>query len=134
MFGALDTSTSGLVAQRTRMHVISANLANRSAILDADGNYAPYKRRFAVMAPGDPSTGSSTGTHVAKVMLDNAPLRKVYEPGSPYADAQGYVQYPNVDPSIELVNAIEASRAYEANITAAEATKSMLQTSLRLLA
>ena len=134
MFGALDTSTSGLVAQRTRMEVISANIANKSSIMDANGNYAPFRRRLAVLAAGDPSTGSQTGAHVQKIMLDDAPFKKVYEPGSPFADQQGYVDYPNVDSSMEMVNAIEVTRAYEANITAAEATKSMLQTSLRLLA
>ena len=67
-------------------------------------------------------------------MLDNAPFKKVFEPGNPNADAGGYVDYPNIDPTVEQISALEASRAYEANITAAEATKSMMQASLRLLA
>ncbi len=133
MFGALDVSTSGLVAQRTRLQVIAANLANRSSLLDANGNYAPYRRRFAVLSAGQDEQGGP-GVRVAQIQMDDAPLRKVYEPGSPYADRDGYVQYPNVEPAIEMVNALEATRAYEANITAAEATKSMWQTSLRLLA
>ena len=134
MFGALDISTSALVAQRTRLNTISANLANRFSVEDAEGNYAPYRRRVPIFAAGDPATGAAEGTHVKDILLDPAPLRRVYEPGHPYADADGYVKYPNVDPAIELVNALEASRAYEANITAAEATKSMLQAGLRLLA
>ncbi len=133
MFGSLDVSTSGLVAQRTRLETIAANVANSNSIYDADGNYAPYRRRFAVFAPGDPSTGKAEGVHVSQIMLDDAPFRKVYDPGHPEADADGYVEFPNIDPTVELVNALEASRAYEANITTAEATKSMMQSSLRLL-
>ncbi len=134
MFGALDVSTSALVAQRTRMNVISANLANSNSIYDAKGNYNPYRRRIAVFAPGDPATGSDQGVHVREIMLDDSPLRRVYMPGHPEADADGYIFKPNIDPTMEMVNALEASRAYEANITAAEATKTMLRRSLSLLA
>lgn len=134
MFGALNVSTSGLIAQRTRMEVITANLINRDSQLDAQGNYAPYRRRVPVFAVGDPATGSHSGVHVQEIALDTSPLRKAFEPGNPLADAQGYVEYPNVDLATEMINAIDASRAYEANITAAEATKSMMLSSLRLLA
>lgn len=134
MFGSLDISASALVAQRTRLEVISANMANKDAIYDAKGNYAPYRRRVPIFAHGDPSTGNAEGVHVQKILLDPAPFAKRYEPGHPNADDQGYVEYPNVDSSTEMINALEASRAYEANVTAAEATKSMIQTSLRLLA
>lgn len=134
MFGSLDISTSALVAQRTRMQVIAANLANKDAIYDAQGNYAPFRRRIAVFAPGDPSTGNDQGVHVHKILLDRAPFDLRYEPGHPNANQDGYVAYPNVDSSMEMINALEASRAYEANVTTAEATKSMIQTSLRLLA
>ncbi len=134
MFGALDISTSGLVAQRTRLDVISQNMANQHSVLDADGNYAPYRRRIAVFAPGDPATGADEGVHVREILLDPAPFRKVYEPGHPLADAEGNVEYPNVDPMMEMVSAMEATRAYEANITAAEATKSMIDRALGLLA
>lgn len=134
MFGSLDVSTSGLIAQRTRLEIVAANIANKDAIYDAEGNYSPFRRRVAVMGTGDPSTGRDEGVYVREVMLDPSPLRRVYEPGHPNADGQGYVLYPNVDTSLEMVSALEASRAYEANITAAEATKSMMQSSLRLLA
>ena len=134
MFGSLDISTSGLVAQRTRMEVISANIANRDVIYDAKGNYKPFQRRMAIFSTGDPVSGRSQGVHVQKIALDGSPARKVYDPGHPQADAQGYVGYPNIDPTYEMVNAIDAKAAYDANITAAEATKSMLQSSLRLLA
>jgi len=134
MFGSLDISTSALIAQRTRTQVIAANVAGRDSIVDAQGNYAPFRRRIAVFAEGDPATGRGEGVHVREIALDQSEFRKVYEPGNKFADKQGYVSYPNVDPAIEMVNMLEATRAYEANITAAEATKSMIQSSLRLLA
>jgi flagellar basal-body rod protein FlgC len=134
MFGSLDISASALVAQRTRLDVISANLAGQSSLTDAQGNYAPYRRRVVVFASGDPSSGSAEGVHVQEIAFDPSEFRKVYDPGHKYADAEGYVNYPNVSPVIENINAMEATRAYEANIAAAEATKSMLQSSLRLLA
>lgn len=143
MYGALDISTSGMIAQRTRMDTIAANFANREAILDADGEPAPYRRRIAVFQSGDPHASTPgarrLGVHVADIQLDQSEFRKKYEPENPHAkpighpDA-GYVYYPNVDPVIEQINAIDAVRAYEANIAAAEATKSMIAQALRLLA
>ena len=133
MFGALDTSTSALVAQRQRLTIIAGNMANRFSVYDPDGNVAPYQRRIPVFAPGDPGTGSERGVHITEIALDDRPPRKVFEPGHPAADPDGYVHYPDIDPSVEMVNAIEATRAYEANIAVAEATKSMMQTSMRLL-
>lgn len=138
MYGALDISTSGMIAQRTRLEVISANIASRDAILDADGNYSPFRRRVVYFSPGDPSAttaaGRSRGVHVKEIGLDPAPLTPRYEPGSPHADAGGYVYYPNIDPVVEQINALSASRSYEANVAAAETTKQMFQSVLRLLA
>lgn len=134
MFGALDVSTSGLVAQRTRLDVIASNMANRDSIVDANGNPNPFRRRLAILAPGDPKTGKGQGVHVQEIKLDQSDFIKKFEPDSPFANNEGYVNYPNIDPMMEMVNAIDASRAYEANIAAAEAAKSMIQSSLRLLA
>ncbi len=134
MYGLLDISTSALVAQRTRLNVVAANIANGRSILNAAGEYEPYRRRFAVFAAGDPSRGTTDGVHVAEIGIDQGPLRPVFEPGSPFADEDGYVYYPNVDPVIEQMNAMEATRAYEANITALEATKSMLSIALQIIA
>ncbi len=133
MFGTLDVSVSGMIAQRTRMDVLSSNIANKDTILNADGNYSPFRRRLAVLAPGDPSRGSGDGVHVRQIELDDAPFKKRFEPGSPYADESGYVEYPNIDSTHEMINAMSASRSYEANITVAESTKSMMQSNLRLL-
>ncbi len=142
MYGALDISTSGMVAQRTRLASISANIANRATILDSAGNVNPYRRRMVHFAPGDPSArtpeGRKLGVHVAEVELDKADFNMVWDPTNPYAykngPHQGYVPQPNVNPVVEQINALEASRAYEANVVAAEATKSMMAQALRLLA
>jgi flagellar basal-body rod protein FlgC len=139
MFGVLDTSTSALVAQRIRMDTIAGNIANAWTTADAEGNPSPYRRRVALFEPGNPSgIDSKAGVHVARIVEDPSPPRLVYDPGHPHAiqggRLDGYVRYPNVDLGTEMVNAIEAMRAYEANITAMEVTKSMIAASLRLLA
>lgn len=143
MYGALDISVSGLIAQRTRLDVASANTANADATRDSAGNLSPFRRRVAFLAPGDPTArgeeGRALGVHVQSIGLDQSPFRKRWDPGHP--DAQpagstdaGFVLSPNVDPTIEYLNAMEASRAYEANLAAAEATKTMIAQSLRLIA
>jgi flagellar basal-body rod protein FlgC len=136
MFGSLDVSTSGLIASRVRMEAISANIANQDAIKNTDGQYEPFRRRIVSLATGDPSGGrnSELGVHVASIDLDDGPLRMKLEPESPFANADGYVGYPNVDLVTEQMNAMEAQRSYEANITAVEATKSMLTIALQMLA
>lgn len=134
MYGSLDISTSALIAQRTRMDVISANIANKSSIFNEAGEYEPYRRRSVLFATGDPDRGSKMGVHIASIEIDQGPLNKKYQPGSPYADEDGYVLYPNVNSVTETMNAMEAARSYEANITAIEATKAMMSAALRLLA
>ncbi len=133
MYGALDISTSALVAHRTRLDVISANLANRDTILNADGEYDPYRRRFAVLMAEQSEAGRPGGVVVASIGVDDGPLEPRREPGSPYADERGLVYYPNVSPVIEQMNAMEATRSYEASISAIEATKSMISIALEML-
>jgi flagellar basal-body rod protein FlgC len=134
MFDALDIGATGLTAQRTRMDVIAENMANVSTTHDASGKPNPYRRRFAVIAPGAPDDPSKPGVHVSQISQDQGPLPKKYEPTNPDAGPDGYVDYPNVDTTVEMVNAIEASRAYEANVTMMDVTKSMINASLRLIA
>jgi flagellar basal-body rod protein FlgC len=134
MFGSLDVSTSGLIANRIRLEAISANIANADSLENAAGEYEPFQRRIVTLASGDPSRNSDQGVHVASIELDKAPPRMVYDPQSPYANADGYVGRPNIDIVIEQMNAMEAQRSYEANITAIEATKSMISVALQLLA
>ena len=136
MFGSLDISTSALVAQRIRMDTIAGNVANAYTIRRADGQPGPYQRRFTVFADGDGKGGA--GVHVEKVMEDKSPGRMVFEPDHPDAIKngkwKGYIEYPNVEPITEMTNAMMASRAYEANITAIDATKRMIASSMQLLA
>lgn len=143
MYGILDIPTAGMIAQRTRMTAAAANIANaKSFITDKNGNSVPWQRRTVHFAPGDPGAGSADaralGVHVADITLDTAPFNYRWDPSNPYADKsgpnQGYVAESNIDPVTEQVNAMEASRAYEANIAAAEAIKQMMASSLRLIA
>jgi flagellar basal-body rod protein FlgC len=138
VYGSLDISTSGMIAQRTRLDVISANISNKNTILDAQGNYSPYRRRIAYLAAGNPNAqspnGQSMGVHVGAIEQDQAPFKLKYAPESPYADAAGYIREPNIDTTTERIDAMEAVRAYEANVVAAESTKQMLALGLRLIA
>ena len=136
MFGSLDVSTSALVAQRTRLDTIAGNIANAQATRRADGRPGPFKRRMVTFATGDGQGGP--GVHVAEVREDPSPAKLLYQPWHPYAiqsgPHKGCVEYPNVDLGTEMVNAMLASRAYEANIAAMEVTKNMMSATLRLLA
>ena len=144
MYGSLDISVSGMIAQRVRMDTIAANIANMNVILDENGEPNPYQRRFAEFMPGDPAAntraGRSMGVHVADIGIDDqTEPRKVWDPTSIYAKPEGhpdagYVYYPSIDPVTEEINGLEAQRAYEANVTAAEATKSMVAQALRMIA
>jgi len=134
MFDILDMSASALAAQRTRMDTIAGNIANLDTTHDAQGRVDPYRRRFVIFAPGQAGDPSAPGVHVAAIKKDMSPFIRKYDPGNPDADKTGYVSYPNVDLSVEFVNALEASRAYEANITMMENAKAMINSSLRLLA
>lgn len=137
MYGALDISTSGLIAQRTRLEAITANIANKDTILDASGKNNPYQRRVVFFAPGDPAAptadGKSMGVHIASIEEEPG-FEPRYDPTNPYADESGYVKYPAVNATFEQLNAYEAQRAYEANIAAAEASKAIMAQALRLIA
>lgn len=133
MFGALDTSTSALVANRIRMETVAANVANANSIDDGNGNNVPFRRRIAILSQGSDASGRGGGVHVREIKLDPAPFVKRHQPGNPLADKDGYVSFPNINPINEQINALEINRAYEANIQAAEATKAMMQSALRLL-
>lgn len=134
MFGSFDISTSALVANRIRVDIAAANSANQHALLNARGQYEPYRARIPMLATGDPASGSPMGVHVAEIGIRQGPLPLKYEPDSPFADANGYVGYPNVNIVTEQINAMEAQRSYEANITVIEATKSMISLALQMIA
>jgi len=132
MFGAIDTSTSALVAQRIRMNAAAMNLANLDTVDTPEGG--PYQRRSVIFASGrHPGDRSGQGVHVARI--EKQPVfRWEYDPSHPYANEKGYVKLPGINRTAELVNAMEAQRAYEANITAVEVSKAMLGAALKLLA
>ena len=127
MFDSLDISASALQAQRTRLDTISLNIANMNTTRNQRGENVPYKRRFVEFMAGRPQDPSKPGVHVR--VREDPSSREVYD-----AERRQYVRYPKIDMAVEYVNAIEASRAYEANVTAMEVTKAMMNASLRILA
>ena len=140
LFGGLEISASALTAERLRMDVVAENLANAQTTRGADGQ--PYRRKEVVLQERAGSFGASLsaamnknngGVEVAGVVEDQTPLKRVYDPGHPDADAEGYVAMPNVDTVTEMVDLIGAQRAYEANVTAMQAAKQMFARTLELL-
>jgi flagellar basal-body rod protein FlgC len=134
MFDALDMGASGLKAQRIRMDTIAENVLNANTTRNARGEKVPYRRRFVVFASGAGGGSEKPGVHVDAIKSDQSAFQKRLEPGHPDADANGYVLYPNIDPTHEFVNMIDASRAYEATVNMMDVTKAMINASLRLLA
>lgn len=139
MDSILSISTSALTAQRANLDIIAGNIANKDVTRDEAGNPVPYRRRVALFAPGNPADGpGAPGVHIASVVQDPSPFQLVEEPNHPDAIKEGrlkgFVQYPNVNYHTEMVNAITAVRAYEANVTVIEAAKRVASQSLRLLA
>jgi flagellar basal-body rod protein FlgC len=137
----LDIAASGLTAQRLRMDVIASNIANAETTRTPGGG--PYRRTRVVFSPvATDSTGSSwkssldratlglgsqgggaAGVAVTAIVQDPSPSRLAYDPGNPDANAQGYVEYPNVDVGTEMADMLSATRAYEANVTVVNAVK-----------
>lgn len=140
MFSAMDISTSAMVAQRTRINAVTSNIANISTTRNEDGQSQPYQPKFVVFQTDD-SVGQAfgaAGVQVASVETADVEPQWRYEPGHPDAikegPRQGYVAYPNIDLTTEFVDALEATRAYEANIGTMEISKEMANQTLRILA
>jgi len=140
-FSSMNVSSSALAAERTRMNLISSNLANANATRTPEGG--PYKRKDAVFAATpvenrfSRALDGATGQHVRKVEVskiieDQSPPRLQYDPNHPDADPQGYVAMPNVNVVEEMADMIGATRAYEANVTAVQAAKSMAMKTLEI--
>ncbi len=132
-------SASALRAQRLRMDVIAANLANAQSTRTPAGG--PYHRRDVVLE-ALPQSGSfedilaggtaSAGVRVSRIVEDRHPPQLVFDPGHPDADAKGYVAMPNVNVITEMVDMMSATRAYEANVAALNATKRLLEAALEI--
>ncbi len=149
LFDAIGISGSALSAERLRMNVTAENLANAQSTRGADGQ--PYRRKEVVLqSVGDPSgfeqalaaangnaaaptDGQPGGVEVAAITEDQNPGRRVYDPGHPDADGDGYVTMPNVDAVTEMVDLISESRSYEANVTAMQSAKTMFTKTLDIL-
>jgi flagellar basal-body rod protein FlgC len=141
MMTALDISTSALVAQRVRMDAVSSNLANMSSMSrSANGEMEPYQAKYPIFQTDDTISTSqgAMGVKVASIQTDKVEPNYRWQPEHPYAiqegPRKGYVAYPKVNMMAEMVDALVASRAYEANIGAMEITKNMATQSLRILA
>ena len=138
LIGMLQVSASGLSAQQLRMEVISANLANAHSTRSADGQ--PYIRKEPVFRSTPvPSNEFSARlkAHLQQVIVqdvreDTSGPRRVYDPGHPDADGSGYVLMPNVDVMREMVDLVNATRSYEANVTALASTRAMLLKALEI--
>ena len=144
LFDAIDIAGSGLAAERLRMDVTAENLANAQTTRTAQG--CAYQRKEVVLqeagggfgaalvgAMGGPrAVASASGVEVAAIVADPT-TRQVYDPSHPDADANGYVDMPNINPVTEMVDLISASRAYEANVTAMQSAKTLFTKTLELL-
>lgn len=139
MYGAFDVSVSALMAQRTNLDVIAGNIAMKEVTRDEAGRPNPYRRRVALFAPGVGRNGDDgPGVRVTGIVEDPSPLPLRWDPA--HVDAikqgenQGYVRVSNVNYHTEMMNAMIAQRAYEANVTVIETSKAMARSTMRLLA
>jgi flagellar basal-body rod protein FlgC len=141
MMTALDISTSALVAQRVRLDTVSSNLANMSSMTrDANGQMQPYEGRYVTFQTDDQLSTryGASGVKISSIETEKSEPNYRWQPDHPYAikdgPKKGYVAYPNINMTSEFVDALVATRAYEANVGVMEITKSMAQQSLRILA
>lgn len=141
IFSGMNASASGMTAQRIRMDVIAQNVANVHSTRDENGNV--YRRKTVVFNEKDTINFGNTlynslnafrpnGVRVTQIVEDQSDLKMVYDPTHPDADENGYVLYPNVEPITEMTNLIDASRAYEANVTAFNVGKTIAAKGLEL--
>ena len=141
LLSALSVSASGMAAQRQRTELLVENLANADTTRTPEGG--PYRRKDVVFA-SDPNAGtfsslfdsqmseSGVGVRVAQVVQDTTEPEKRYMPGHPDADADGYVAFPKMNPAEDMVDLLNASRTYQANVSAISAVKDMVQKSMEL--
>lgn len=139
MMNALDISTSALVAQRTRLNAVSGNIANISTLKNELGEAKPYQARSVIFqTDSQTSAAGASGVKVDEIAINHGPPQYRYQPGHPLAitegEHKGYVAYPDIDLTTEMVNALESTRAYEANVGVMEITKNLGRETLTILA
>ena len=137
IFDTFSISASGLSAERLRMDTIASNVANANTTRTEDGG--PYRRKVAVFRErleNEMQRGSfgvkTSGVEAVGIQEDDSPFKKVYDPGHPDADGDGYVELPNVNLLNEMVDMIAATRAYEANVTVINSSKGMYAKALEI--
>jgi len=140
LFGAISIASSGMSAQRARAQVIAENLSNADTTRTPEGG--PYKRKDLVFESTDvPQTFSeifaqtgaaATGVSVSNVITDDRDPERRYLPGHPDADANGYVAFPRVNPAEEMVDLMNTSRSYDANVAVVSSLKDMISKSIDL--
>ena len=139
LFRALNVSASGMTAQRARMEVVTENLANSDSAVTPTGK--PYQRKIVVLKAvdgfDDELRGAASrpqgGVRVDQIVEGKDTPRRIYQPDHPHASADGFVSMPNINPLREMLDMMSSTRAYEANATAFQATKSMGAKLLELL-
>ncbi len=130
MFSIFNVSGSAISAQSQRLNVVASNLANADAVAGPDGK--GYKAREVVFQTTPMGSEASNGVKVSAITESNAPFKRMHNPNHPSADAEGYVNYSNVNPVEEMVNMISASRSYQNNIEVMNTAKSLLLKTLQM--
>ncbi len=131
---SIQSTRSALDAERTRVEIVSQNLANANVTRGLDGQ--PYKRKQVIFeslvnnAGANPESGATI--RVTRVESDNRPFREVFKPDHPDADARGYVRYPNVNVHEEMVDLIASSRAFEANVAVVKNARQLAQQAMSI--
>lgn len=128
IFSIFDISGSALNAQSQRMNVSASNLANAESLAGPDGQ--PYRAKQVVFQAR--TDGGASGVDVAKVVESSAEFKREFDPGNPFADDEGYVTLPNVEPVHEMVNMMSASRSYQANVEVMNTAKQLMLKTLSL--
>ncbi|MCA9063968.1 MAG: flagellar basal body rod protein FlgC [Planctomycetaceae bacterium] len=141
MMSGMSISASGLAGERMRMEVAANNIANANSTQTSQGG--PYQRQQVTFAAamgqylnlntGQMNEKSLDGVRVVSVVSDNSEGPRIYDPGHPHADGEGYVTYPNVNMSHEMVDMMTASRAYEANLKSMETFRQIAEQSIAIL-
>jgi flagellar basal-body rod protein FlgC len=142
LFSSLSVSASGMAAQRTRAELLVENMANSETTRTPDGG--PYRRKDAVFSTQQVASpfsavfqsemdATATGVSVSDIVIDQRDPDKRYMPGHPDADKDGYVSFPRINPAEDMVDLVDTSRNYEANVAAISAVKDMIQRSIDLL-
>ncbi len=130
LFNILNIAGSAMTAQSQRLNVVASNLANVDSATGPDGK--PYHAKQVVFSTTPPTGQGGEGVKVSAVVEDTSPMKVVYDPKHPMADAKGYVTLPNVNPVDEMVNMISASRSYQNNVEVLNTSKTLLQKTLTI--